>query len=138
MTVRIETGFIVAAGRMRVEVYSDSPQSDKTRRYSLCSIASFGRRRWRPWRHRGLGTPTGAPGPFFVVQTGGGADGQGGGDGDTIARRDGDRCRRARSRACGRDRDRGDRARTAARRDPRVPRPGVRVAIPAEGDADLL
>src|SRR4029453_16690887 len=37
----------------------------------------------------------------------------------------------------GRDRGRGDRARAAARRDARVPRPGVRVAVPTEGAAHV-
>ena len=51
--------------------------------------------------------------------------------------RDRDRCCRGRDRARRRHGHRGGRSRQAARDHPRVPRPGVRVPLPAQGAADV-
>src|SRR6478672_11799614 len=48
MTERIETGFIVAAGRMSAKCTARAAELKVAPRYSLCSIASFGRRCRRP------------------------------------------------------------------------------------------
>ena len=58
---------------------------------------------------------------------------QGRSGGDPRARRDGDRRGRARDGTYRRDGDRGDRSRAPAGRHPRIPRPHLRVALPAEG-----
>src|SRR2546423_1037657 len=62
---------------------------------------------------------------------------QGRGGRHSRAGRDGDRRGRGGDRSRGRDGRRGDRARSATRRHARVPRAGLRVALSAEGTADV-
>ena len=75
-----------------------------------------------------------SPGAFLLVRARRVA-GQGGGGGDPGAGRDGDRRGRGAVRPRRGHRGRGRWARPAARDHPRVPGPGVRVALPAEGAA---
>src|SRR5207237_2623728 len=75
---------------------------------------------------------------FFVwSERGVSARDQGRSSGDPRTDRDGNRRGRGADRPRRGDRDRGGRARPPARHHARVPRPRLRVALPAEGAADL-